>query len=143
MFVCIQTVRRHRLLPMHVFNPEHDSPALAARLASHPDALLVVCYCAAWCGTCTQYQPEFEALAARWPQYTFAWIDIEEHPELLEDEDVENFPTLMIQNRQGNAFFGTLLPHISHLERLLERFDQDTPPTGEGPAPLARLLAQG
>jgi hypothetical protein len=35
------------------------------------------------------------------------------------------------------------LPHISHLERLLERFDQDTPPTGEGPAPLARLLAQG
>lgn len=101
---------------------------------------MIACYCAAWCDTCTQYRPGFEALAERWPQHTFAWIDIEELPELLGDEDVENFPTLGIQNRLGNAFFGTLLPHISHLERMIERYDQRTPPTKGGPPPLAALL---
>ncbi|MYN14541.1 thioredoxin [Pusillimonas sp. TS35] len=125
---------------MTVFNPQHDSPALAARLTDNPEGLVVACYCAAWCGTCNQYRPAFDALAQRWPQHTFVWIDVEELPELLGDEEIENFPTLLIQNQAGNAFFGTLLPHISHLEQLIERYDQDTPPVAQGPAQLASML---
>ena len=51
---------------------------------------LVACYCAAWCDTCTQYRGKFEALALARPDVAFAWIDIEEHPEYLGDEDDED-----------------------------------------------------
>lgn len=96
-----------------------DAPDLRARLAA-PETLLVACLCADWCGTCREYQPKFGQLAARFPRCVFVWIDIEEDPELAGDEDIENFPTLLIQSADGIAFYGPMLPHIGHLERLLE-----------------------
>ncbi|TEA77449.1 thioredoxin family protein [Allopusillimonas ginsengisoli] len=128
---------------MPVFDPEHNTPALTARLASQSDGLVIVCYCAAWCDTCNQYRPGFGELAERWQQHTFVWVDIEALPELLDDDDVENFPTLLIQNQSGNVFFGPLLPHINHLERLVERYDQNTPLIAEGPRRLETLLQSG
>ena len=125
---------------MQVFEAQHHASALATRLQEH-NGWAVVCYCAAWCDTCTAYRPDFEALAKRWPQHTFIWVDIEENPELLGDEDVENFPTLLIQDRRGSLFFGTLLPHISHLERLLSSLDQDAPLVETSPGQLLDLLA--
>lgn len=101
--------------------------------------LTVACYCAAWCDTCTQYRPDFAALADKFPAITFVWIDIEENPELLDDEEVENFPTLLIQGPQGNVFFGPLQPYISHLERLLSRADESSPCVPDGPGPLLGL----
>lgn len=122
---------------MPVLNPLHDLSALQARLAACP-GLVVVCYCAAWCDTCTQYRGEFERLAQRLPQHAFAWVDIEDSPDLLGEEDVENFPTLAIQGAEGNRFFGTLLPYISHLERLIEQLQGDAAhAVVEGP-PLLR-----
>src|SRR3546814_13435956 len=82
---------------MPVFDPLHDKPALLNRL-QQDDGLIIACYCAAWCDTCTEYRPQFDALADKWPDHAFVWIDIEESPELLDDEDVENFPTILIQN---------------------------------------------
>jgi thiol-disulfide isomerase/thioredoxin len=124
-----------------LFDPQHTLPALQQRLRDAPEALLAVCYCAAWCDTCTQYRPQLEALAARLPQHTFIWVDIEENPEWLGDEDVENFPTILVQRPDGgNMFFGTQLPHIGHLERLLE--DMESSPgrqTPNGPPPLRRF----
>lgn len=104
---------------MSVFDSHTDLPALQRRLDAH-SGLLVACYCAAWCDTCTQYRPPFEALAERLTDCTFIWIDIEESPELLGDEDVENFPTVLLQDGRGTLFFGTQLPHIGHLERLIQ-----------------------
>lgn len=88
--------------------------------------VLVACLCAAWCNTCTAYQATMAGLAAAWPQYRFAWIDIEDDADALGDDalDIENFPTVMIL--RGGApqarvlFFGTLLPHPSTLQRTLE-----------------------
>src|SRR5690606_41819299 len=74
-----------------------------------------------WCKTCQQYQPAFEALATQFPQACLIWIDIEEQPELLGDEDIEDFPTLLIQNENGTVFYGPMLPHIEHLERLVHK----------------------
>ncbi|HWL29461.1 MAG TPA: thioredoxin family protein [Burkholderiaceae bacterium] len=126
---------------MPVFDSQHDAPALTQRL-KQAQGLVVVCYCAAWCDTCTRYRPDLDALAVKWPQHTFVWVDIEESPDLLDDEDVENFPTVTIQNAEGNLFFGTLLPHISHLDRLIERAVSDPArPTQDGPGPLLNLLA--
>ncbi len=102
--------------------------------------LAVACYCAAWCDTCKQYRPDFEALSEKWPDAAFVWIDIEENPELLGDEDVENFPTLLIQGPQGNLFFGPLQPYISHLERLLSRAGAASPAVSDGPGPLLGLV---
>jgi thioredoxin 1 len=81
---------------------------------------LIVCYCAAWCDTCTLYQQKLEKLSEQLPQHTFVWVDIEDHPELLGDEDVENFPTLLIERRGQKQFFGTMLPHIDQLERMIQ-----------------------
>ncbi|MEI2416679.1 thioredoxin family protein [Orrella sp. JC864] len=103
---------------------------------------LVVCYCAEWCGTCRQYQPLFEALAHRRGDYVFAWVDIEDHPELLGEQDVENFPTVLVMREGRTVFYGTLLPHIGHLERLLDAPAAHAPQgLPDVPALLSRLPA--
>lgn len=87
----------------------------------------VACLCAAWCGTCREYRVEFDALARRMPDLHFAWVDIEDDPEIAGDIEVENFPTLVIQRDRDVLFCGPMQPHISQLERLIQTFLQQTP----------------
>ncbi|WP_398308185.1 thioredoxin family protein [Zoogloea sp.] len=88
---------------------------------------LVACLCAAWCGTCRDYQAGFHALAERFPAARFLWIDVEDDADLVDDYDVENFPTLLIQRDDTVVFFGTMLPHLELLQRTLESFHAQTP----------------
>jgi hypothetical protein len=104
---------------MKLFNPATDPDALRARLAAD-SGRRVACYCAAWCRTCDAYRPALESLADSLPDWTFIWIDIEDSPEWLGDEDVEDFPTLLVQDAGGTRFWGTQLPQIGHLRRLIE-----------------------
>jgi len=104
-----------------------QSQTLRERLQQQPQALLVACYCAAWCKTCEGYQRDFAALAQRLTQHVFVWIDIEESPQLLDDDDVENFPTLLLQQQGKTLFFGVQQPFIHHLEGLLQRHDRLAP----------------
>lgn len=106
-------------------------PYLPARLAGQ-NAILVACLCADWCGTCREYLPKFQALAERLPTHVFLWLDVEDHAELIGDDDIEDFPTLLVQDATGIRFYGTMLPHIGHLEKLLATL-ADTPAA----APLA------
>lgn len=126
---------------MSLLVPDTDQAALRARLASSPDTWLVACFCAAWCGTCEQYKPKLQALAQAMPQHVFAWIDIEDHAELLGEEDVENFPTLLVQIGPRVVFYGPMLPHIGHLERLLESLDENSATVQTALPDLPRLLA--
>ena len=87
----------------------------------------MICLCAEWCGACREYRPGFERLAAEFPQARFHWLDIEEHADEMGDLDIENFPTLFIQRRESVLFFGTMLPHLSHLRRTIETFHEQTP----------------
>ncbi|MVW73516.1 MULTISPECIES: thioredoxin family protein [unclassified Bordetella] len=113
---------------MALLEPGSDTAALRSALQVLPaDGCLVACFCAAWCDTCAQYRPKFAALAEQYPERVFVWIDIEDHPELLGDEDVENFPTLLVQFGSRVLFYGTMLPHIGHLERLLESLTPQSP----------------
>ncbi len=117
-----------------------NKPALQHQLQQH-SGLLIACYCAAWCDTCRDYQSEFSTLSTQWPQHTFVWIDIEDDPHLLDDHDVDNFPTILIQSDKGNLFFGEQLPYISHLDRLIDSVQQaDSETVDHGPKPLQDLL---
>ena len=78
---------------------------------------LVACLCAAWCGTCRDYRAGFEALTTRFPEARFLWLDVEDDAELLDDYEVETFPTLLIQRHDTVLFFGTMLPHHDLLQR--------------------------
>ena len=87
---------------------------------------LVVCLCAAWCGSCREYQPGFDELAARYPEVGFIWVDIEDENSGVEDWDIENFPTLLIQRKDLVLFFGPMLPHHTILRQTLDAFFAQT-----------------
>ncbi len=84
------------------------------------DSWVVICLCAAWCDVCKQYRSDFDALAKRHTDKLFLWVDIEDVSELVEDYDVENFPTLLIQRGEAVSFFGMMQPDTGQLQRLLQ-----------------------
>jgi thioredoxin-like negative regulator of GroEL len=83
----------------------------------------VACLCAAWCRTCDDYRPAFEAALDELRNagvYVMAhWIDIEDEAELVGDYDVETFPTLLVADAQRVRFVGPLTPQPDTLRRLL------------------------
>ena len=92
------------------------------------ERFVVICLCAQWCGTCRDYRAGFESLAAGFDGVDFRWLDIEDDAEALGDIDVENFPTIFVRRGDSVLFFGTLLPHLNTLRRLIETFAEQTPP---------------
>ncbi|MBN4667439.1 thioredoxin family protein [Pandoraea nosoerga] len=108
---------------MPVLDPVADRSALAAVLADGTTRL-VACLCAAWCGTCREYRETLEQLAAKHPELCFVWVDIETHADWLDDHDIENFPTILVQDADQHArharFFGPVLPASGVLERMLD-----------------------
>ncbi len=85
--------------------------------------LLVACLCADWCGACREYKPLFDSLARKFPNVRFLWLDVEDKADLIDPVEVEDFPTILIaKDPESNVqpqFFGTVLPHIETLERLI------------------------
>lgn len=84
------------------------------------DHWLVVCLCAQWCRVCEQYRQGFEALAASYPHARFLWLDVEDREDLMDDLDIETFPTLLIADPRHARFLGPLLPQLPVLNRLLD-----------------------
>ena len=82
--------------------------------------LLVACLCADWCGACREYKPLFDSLARKFPNVRFLWVDVEDEADLIDPIEVEDFPTILIAKDQNPLFFGTVLPHIETLERLIQ-----------------------
>ena len=90
--------------------------------ANAPPPLLVACLCAAWCRTCDEYRPAFDALAHEFEREArFVWVDIEDDEEALGGVDVVDFPTLLIAHGEAIAFYGPVLPHMQTARQLLQR----------------------
>lgn len=53
-------------------------------------------------------------------------MDIEDQANDMGDLDIENFPTLFIQRRESVLSFGTMLPHLHLLHRLIENFHEQS-----------------
>lgn len=81
---------------------------------------LVACLCADWCGACREYKPLFDALQRKLPNVRFLWVDVEDEADLIDPMEVEDFPTILIAKDRNPYFFGTVLPHIETLERLIQ-----------------------
>ena len=92
-----------------------NAPASAA---SAP--LLVACLCAQWCGTCNDYRTLFDQLQAEFAHAHFVWVDIEDEADLVDPIEVEDFPTVLIASGTTPRFFGTVMPHVETLRRLLQ-----------------------
>ena len=82
--------------------------------------LFVACLCADWCGACREYKPLFDSLARKFPNVRFLWVDVEDEADLIDPIEVEDFPTILIAKGQNSLFFGTVLPHIETIERLIQ-----------------------
>ena len=104
---------------------------------------LVACLCAAWCDTCTAYRTAFNQLAAQHPDKCFTWIDIEDCAHLVEDIDIENFPTILIQHQDVVAFLGTMLPDTAQLHRLINSLDDSIKNGPIKPSALNQAAPEG
>lgn len=114
--------------------------------ATPPTSLLVACLCAAWCRVCESYQQEFAQLAQRYPQVRFRWVDVEDEAALVDDLDVETFPTLLIGRGEHLAFAGPVPPQLGSAERLISAALDGGGQPGTDPAAqalLRRLQAGG
>ena len=112
----------------------------------------VVCLCADWCGVCRDYRAVFEQVcrvaASGGLATRFAWVDVEDHADLVGDLDVETFPTVLIANASGVQFLGPVTPQANVLLRLLESMDgtadahaaATTMPGAADCAPLLKVL---
>ena len=81
--------------------------------------LLVACLCAEWCTACRAYRAVFDQAAAEHPDLRFLWIDVEDSATLMDQVDVENFPTILIGENDSPRFFGTITPQREVLLRLI------------------------
>lgn len=105
-----------------------DYPAIQQQLPQQD--WLVACLCAAWCGTCGSYRSAFNELAQRHPDKCFVWIDVEDQADWVNEIDVENFPTILVQRRDYPCFFGTMRPDTQQLHKLLNALNEQ----GEHPS---------
>lgn len=84
--------------------------------------LLVACLCAAWCRTCDDYRPTFDALAQEFAEDArFVWVDIEDDEDALGGVDVVDFPTLLVGRGEVIDFYGPVLPHAQTARQLVRR----------------------
>ena len=104
--------------------------------------LLVACLCAQWCGTCRDYQLLFEQLQPEFPQARFTWVDVEDASELVDPVEVENFPTLLMARNGHPLFFGTVLPHLETLKRLIQNQLQGDARPAPQPDEVVQLAAR-
>lgn len=101
------------------------APGLYARATMNPSrqsetpSLHVICLCASWCGVCRDFAATYHALVQTHSQVQFLWLDIEDEADLIDDMEVENFPTLLLGVDGQAVFHGPVLPHLPGLTRLV------------------------
>jgi hypothetical protein len=79
----------------------------------------VICLCAEWCNVCRSWRAAFDEVAAAHPQLRFAWVDVEDEADAMDDVDIETFPSVLVARGDQPLFFGPVQPSAAQLTRLL------------------------
>jgi thioredoxin 1 len=119
----------HNCIMSDPHSPETD-PAASQRW--------VAGLCAQWCGTCRDYRPLFDRVAAQHPDTVFVWLDIEDESALVDELDIDTFPTVLVGEGRRLLFAGPVLPQAEMLLRLLTGLDGQR---AAGAAPAFQALA--
>ena len=102
----------------------------------------VACLCAAWCGVCREWLPQFTEQARAHPGMRFAWVDVEDEDETMGEVDIETFPTLLVARGDEVLYLAPIPPFATQFTRLIARL-QAQPTADPGVAPEANdLLAR-
>lgn len=104
-----------------------------------PAPLLVACLCAAWCRVCEGYHEVFAQLREQHPDWRFLWVDIEDDAELVDDLEVETFPTLLVGRGAELLFLGPVTPELATVQRLLAALETAAAQTQASPAGRALI----
>jgi hypothetical protein len=84
-----------------------------------PSPWWVIALCAEWCNVCREWRPAFNETAASRPDINFAWVDIEDEADAMDDVDIETFPTVLIGRGAEALFLGPVQPAAAQLARLI------------------------
>ena len=103
-------------MPTLILEPRNYAE-IHARLAT--SEWNICCLCAAWCDVCTAFRERFDLLASQHPDKLMLWIDIEDRADLVDEFDVEDFPTLLIQRGEEVFFYGAIEPDLGTINRLI------------------------
>jgi len=104
------------------------------------DRFLVACLCAEWCTSCRAYRAVFDQAADQHPDVRFVWIDVEDSAALVDQVDVENFPTVLIGKGEHPRFFGVITPQSEVLLRLIAAHRERAAVSGSVAAEVSDLL---
>ena len=102
----------------------------------------VVCLCAAWCGVCREWLPQFTAQARAHADMRFAWVDVEDEDETMGDVDIETFPTLLVGRGEQVLYLAPIPPLGTQFTRLIARLQAQPKPDPGVPAEANDLLAR-
>ena len=109
------------------------------RAAAPHNAMMVICLCAAWCDTCTEFCVAFDRIASQRPAMRFVWLDIEDDSDICGDIEVENFPTLAVYRGDRLLHFGVSLPQEGAVARLVDAMAAGSGTNAAAPDPVLEL----
>ena len=102
----------------------------------------VACLCAAWCGVCREWLPQFKAQAQAHPHMRFAWVDVEDEDEAMGEVDIETFPTLLVGRGESVMYLAPIPPLGTQFIRLIARLQAQQAPDPGVPADADALFAR-
>ena len=107
---------------------------------SAPATWWVACLCAAWCGVCREWLPQFTAQARAHPAMRFAWVDVEDEDDAMGDVDIQTFPTLLVARGDEVMYLAPIPPFANQFTRLLARLEAQPNPDAGVPHDANALL---
>jgi thioredoxin 1 len=102
----------------------------------------VACLCAAWCGVCRDWQPQFTEQARAHPGLHFAWVDVEDEDETMGEVDIVTFPTLLVARGSQVMYLAPIPPLGNQFTRLLARLQAQQEPDPGVPEGADALFAR-